>query len=175
MTEQEIIDYLKENKTRGVAFAFMPSEVQKWCENNLLKTDIPFRKLGRSPSFEPLSWGKLSYDEPFYRECVYSLLDDYEPKFEPDWQEFEIDEDGYFYSPNGWRYYYNENVRFEVENAVKFKGFGGWLLDDHWYNCLPVSAKNESFPFIIASVTSINEQAKPMFPTKIRFWRRYRE
>ena len=33
MTEQEIIDYLKENKNKGVAFAFMPEDVKEWCRN----------------------------------------------------------------------------------------------------------------------------------------------
>lgn len=31
MTEQEIINFLKENKAKGVGFAFMPEEVKNWC------------------------------------------------------------------------------------------------------------------------------------------------
>lgn len=31
MTEQEIINYLRENGTKGVVFAFMPEEVKEWC------------------------------------------------------------------------------------------------------------------------------------------------
>lgn len=34
MTENEIIDYLKENATKGVAFGFMPKDVQKWCKDH---------------------------------------------------------------------------------------------------------------------------------------------
>lgn len=33
MKEQEIIEYLKQNKEKGVAFAFMPKEVQDWINN----------------------------------------------------------------------------------------------------------------------------------------------
>jgi len=40
MTENEIIKYLKENKNKGMAFGFMPDEVQKWCDNN--KTKLKF-------------------------------------------------------------------------------------------------------------------------------------
>lgn len=31
MGEQDIIRYLKENRTNGVAFAFMPRDVTYWC------------------------------------------------------------------------------------------------------------------------------------------------
>ena len=34
MTEQEIIDYLKDNKTEGRIFLFMPEEVKKWCRKH---------------------------------------------------------------------------------------------------------------------------------------------
>lgn len=34
MTENQIIQYLRDNKLNGVAFCFMPKEVQAWCKNN---------------------------------------------------------------------------------------------------------------------------------------------
>lgn len=34
MTEQEIIKYLKDNKTEGRIFLFMPEEVRKWCRKH---------------------------------------------------------------------------------------------------------------------------------------------
>ena len=34
MKEQEIVDYLKENRTKGVAFGFMPNEVREWVETS---------------------------------------------------------------------------------------------------------------------------------------------
>lgn len=34
MTELEIINYLKENGTKGVAYGFMPQDVRKWCKDH---------------------------------------------------------------------------------------------------------------------------------------------
>ena len=34
MTEQEIVNYLKDNKTQGRIFLFMPEEVKKWCRKH---------------------------------------------------------------------------------------------------------------------------------------------
>lgn len=34
MTEQEIVNYLKDNKTEGRIFLFMPEEVRKWCRKH---------------------------------------------------------------------------------------------------------------------------------------------
>ena len=33
LSEDEIIEYLIENKTKGIAFGFMPHEVKNWCLN----------------------------------------------------------------------------------------------------------------------------------------------
>ena len=34
MTEQEIVNYLKDNKTEGRIFLFMPEEVRNWCRKH---------------------------------------------------------------------------------------------------------------------------------------------
>ena len=34
MNEQEIVNYLKDNKTEGRIFLFMPEEVRKWCRKH---------------------------------------------------------------------------------------------------------------------------------------------
>jgi hypothetical protein len=35
MTENEIIQYLKDNKKNGVAYHFMPEEVKTWCDSHI--------------------------------------------------------------------------------------------------------------------------------------------
>ena len=35
MTEQEVIEYLKNNRNNGVAFSFYPLEVKKWVKEHI--------------------------------------------------------------------------------------------------------------------------------------------
>lgn len=88
--------------------------------------------------------------------------------FKPHYQEFKIDEDGYFYF-NGRRYYYREDVRFEVENAEKFKGFGGWLYRGGGF--WSTNAMIHSGCNLVDRVGDTIRDITPAIPTKIRFWR----
>lgn len=74
MTEQEIIKYLKENRTKRVAFGFMPEEVKEWCKEHM---------------YEPIfnvyfynGWCKRKSEICCFYPDVYTLIDNYGPKSE---------------------------------------------------------------------------------------------
>lgn len=104
-------------------------------------------------------------------DSLYCLPEDYksEPGFKPDWQEFDIDEDGYF-KFEGKKYYYREDARFETENRDRFKGFGGWFFDTIWRVTPRVIADDGTILKTFAPDTAVS----PTIPTKIKFWR-YKE
>lgn len=54
MTEQEIIDFLKKNKETGIAFAFIPEEVQVWTITNPQEILVYSRRIGQ----EKGTWGQ---------------------------------------------------------------------------------------------------------------------
>lgn len=162
MNEQQIVDYLKGNFQRGVAFRFMPNEVQRWCMKHA-EEDIFFR------FDDEHGWGSKQIRIWCLNSAVYALNYDYELKpefFKPDWVEFELDEDGMF-SFEGKRYYYREDDRFETENRDKFKGFGGWLFDDIWRLVLRVG---DDDGFMMESYQQ-GMSVLPSIPVKIKFWR----
>lgn len=164
MNEQQIVDYLKENFTRGVAFRFMPNEVQRWCMKHR-DEDIFFR------FSEEYGWGSKQLKICCLNSSVYALDHDYELKpefFKQDWVEFEIDENGMF-SFEGKRYYYREDARFEIENRDKFKGFGGWLSCDGNWRTYP--ALYREIDDIACYNGSCDCECEPAVPLKIRFWR----
>lgn len=70
MTEQEIITYLKQNKTNGVGFSFMPEDVQKWCKSH---KDEPIFLYFSIKKWEELDKIACSVD------TIYTLSEDYEP------------------------------------------------------------------------------------------------
>lgn len=184
MTEQEIIKYLKENRTKGVAFNFMPEEVKHWCGYN--SADKIFN-VYNGLCLEPGSVNR------FDGRYVYYLSEDYELKheFKPDWQEFNIDEDGYFEFEDK-RYYYREDARFETENRDKFKGFGGWLYTEGgrqiWSMTPRISVRDSDITWSEPDINGEHQngsmtprsdvawsepdiESKSSISTKIRFWR----
>lgn len=152
MTEQEIIQYLKENRNKGIAFAFVPEDVKNWCEKH--KTERIF------DCFQNGNWDT----ETCIALClnsVYALSDDYEPEkpFRPHWEEFEIDECGRFIFGDD-SYLWHQWSNFLDDNFAYFDNFGGYV-----YKELPQKSW-QTYPVI-----SYNEKEPPLFPSKIRFWR----
>ena len=93
MTEQEIINYLKENKNKGVIYLFMPKEVQNWlCINYKNPKLLYLTQKGEWKSF-------FKFFNDHNNVVGFSLSDDYEAKEKSKggWVEFEIDDDGFFY------------------------------------------------------------------------------
>lgn len=165
MNELEVINYLKENKTKGVTLAFMPKEVKEYCKDNMFQADIPFRELTRG------GWQKLAYDASFCDEIAYCLESYYEPKssFKPHWEEFSIDENGYFYYEDV-AFHYRDDALFEKRSSGIFKGFGGWLYADGKWRTSP-TLYHEICDNACYTGTC-GDNCEPAVPTKIRFWRR---
>ena len=91
MTEQEIVSYLKENRTKGVAFGFMPVEVGDWIKANRKKL------MGKLICFsDTFGWGAVNTDKPILSlDYIFALPEDFKPEEKPQengWIEFDIDE-----------------------------------------------------------------------------------
>lgn len=185
MTEQEIITYLKENRKRGVAFAFMSSEVQEWCRKHFSERIFYIVDDG--------AWSRKETSILCCPDSIYCIDKDYEPfkSFKSDWQEFDIDDSGCF-EFEGKKYYYREDTLFETENRNKFKGFGGWLYTEGGHQIWSMTPRISVCDSDIAwsepdikgehqncSMTPRSDvawaesdiEAKPATPIKIRFWR----
>ena len=76
MTEQEIINILKENKTKGVAYLFMPEEVSEWVWKHLTEP----RLLYLNPRGDWEEFNARCTDDYEYENVVFALPDDYKVK-----------------------------------------------------------------------------------------------
>ena len=76
MTEQEVIDFLKNNKTKGIAYLFLPKEVKDWVDNNF--NCISLLALQRDGEWDLV----FNHDYDSYSNIVFALPDDYETKKE---------------------------------------------------------------------------------------------
>lgn len=168
MTEQEIIEYLKENKTRGIVFDFFPEDVQNWCRKYRDKNIFEYFQFDRK-------WAGLLKLCP-RSDTAYCLKSDYIPEigFKEHWQEFEIDKDGFFrIKKESYTYYCWFNwQKFLEDNFDKYNNFGGWFYeqDKTWNLTHQVLSARCSFVLCAAE----QQKVAPVIPTKIRFWR-YRE
>lgn len=159
MTEQEIIEYLKENRLIGVAFKFIPSEVKEWVIENYKNLKLLYLTAGGR-------WG-FSHQTDFsdYANLVFALNDDYELPKEPsgEWVVFEIDKDGEYHLCSDEHYHWSEWNNTLRENycnsSFRLTAFGGWQYDDGgcWHTCPTFKHSDEG--------------DKPAIPIRIRFWR----
>lgn len=79
MTEQEIIDFLKKNKETGIAFAFIPEEVQVWAITNPQEILVYSRRIGQ----EKGTWERRGgSDYPLHYDSIYALPDSFQLKQE---------------------------------------------------------------------------------------------
>lgn len=164
MTEQEIVDYLKENKRKGVAFAFMPEDVKEWCKQHSNESIFII--------YYKDDWEIDSCIRCYYNG-IYALPDAYEikPEFKAHYEEFDIDKDGFFYVKKGsdliYYHWYNW-PKFLDENFDNYNNFGGWLYNDKlWSTNVLMSDINSD-----TSVYSGKDKTVvPVTPTKIKFWR----
>lgn len=171
MTEEEIISCLKENKHKGITFAFMPDDVQAWCKQH---RDEKIFTVYRGNTWDVDSCICCNYNG------IYSLPSGYEikPKFKPHWEEFNVDEHGKFMIQHesmdcvACLYpYWNWNG-FLSDNNDKYNAFGGWFYgqDKTWNLALQVQSASSSLVLCAAE----QQKVAPVTPTKIRFWR-YKE
>lgn len=172
MTEQEIVNYLKENKNKGVAFSFMPQEVRDWCEDH--KNNTIFCAYWQNGWCEGI-------DINCYAHEVYALPDDYEmAEFEPHWEEFPINKDGMFFmiSDKVYHYYWWNWIDFLNCHHDEYNDFGGWVYESP-------HSDGEKVEFLVTSphilernkdlsafiVLNGKNETRPAYPTKILFWR----
>ncbi len=162
MTEQEIINALKENKNEGKVLSFMPEDIQKWCEEHKKKLLV----------WQSNSWYKFDADDICTDDAV-TLPDDYKVKQEQtgEWIVCEIKKNDCFFI-NGHYYHWSEWNTCLTQNHDWLKAFGGWKFKEYksWHvdPILEVVTEKETFP--VTSYVPL-EEVKPLTPEKIRFWR----
>lgn len=171
MTEQEIIDFLKKNKETGIAFAFMPEEVQDWVNDSSRKIVYLIFKGGL--------WEDLPIEATANEEDVFALPDSFQIKQELQggWVEFEIKDGEFFikYENDLVRYHWSE-WNYVLVNSChykeKFTTFGGWQYKDcdGWFTSPQIENENG----YQENHFSNDGECKPAIPTKIRFWRESR-
>lgn len=86
MTEQEIIKYLKDNKTEGRIFRFMPEEVRKWCRNHYSTLHYFVYEVG---IFESMN---ISNGDEICANEIVALPDEYEIEVPTVFLKFNIEE-----------------------------------------------------------------------------------
>lgn len=168
MTEQEIVNCLKENKSKGVAFCFMLDDVWDWVRDHLGEPKL----LYLNPRGEWDSLEDIDFDD--FDNVVFTLDDDYELPQKPsggEWVEFEIDQRGNFHCfLNGDMHYFfwaNWNAFLAEAHSFGYTAFGGWRYADneHWFTS-PVTVTVDGGYY-----AGFNDYDKPAIPVKIRFWR----
>lgn len=174
MTEQEIISVLKENKTKGIAYLFLPEDVWEWIGENFCDPKLMYL----APNGKWESFSETDFDD--FDNIVFALPEYYEAKKESkgEWVEFEILQDSrfrYFAADNSVNcYLWHEWSRFLTESFQEkwgFTTFGGWLCenDNRWYMAPAIKLKTDNYYW--NSYTAEKEEVKPAIPVKIRFWR----
>lgn len=169
MTEKEIVEYLKENRTKGVAFGFMPEEVQLWVrELGHIRQCIRFEAEKWKTLFTTNIWDKCDYSQ------ILALPEDFEleEKSKGEWIECEINKNECFLFNDGHYYHWSEWNTCLTQNHDWLKAFGGWQYPNSkaWF-MVPQLAFGDTFSSCQGS--QVNE-AQPAIPTKIRFWREAR-
>lgn len=183
MTEQEIVLYLKENKTSGIAVGFLPEEVREF----VYITPISIFRF-----FDGKEW--IKSQKPFIRDNdIICLPDNYElKKIEKtgEWIEFEVDEGGDFgylaesekderykssyYSWYSWQKFL-EDSRL---NKRGFTAFGGWQYPNssYWstYPQVKTGRGDNYSSYYCEKEQGEDYSAYPAIPVKIRFWREYK-
>ena len=160
MTEQEIIQYLKENRNKGIAFAFVPEDVKNWCEKH--KTERIF------DCFQDGNWDTKTCIA-LCLNSVYALSDDYEPEklFRPHWEELNIENGVFRFNDDGYHYW--EVEKFLSDYVGYFNAFGGWLYSGGGF--WSTNAMIHSGCNLVVKVVGDVRDVTPAIPTKIRFWR----
>lgn len=176
MTEQEIVNILKENKNKGVADLFLPGEVSDWIAENLNNSNLLYLD----------SMGNWAYskDADFddYDNVVFALPDmfDLPPKIQSGWVEFDINERGQFlviFTQN-LRYYFNwfewwRLLEKSIDYNYGFTAFGGWQYPNsqYWFTTPEFRVGEIGY---VSAWDSTKQEPKPAIPIKIRFWRESR-
>ena len=92
MTENEIIQYMKDNRKNGIIFALMPQIIQNWCIQN--ENKLPFEYFNNNQLWINIKEFKIQFND--IPNGSFSLPEDFELKkeVEGEWVEYEIRELG---------------------------------------------------------------------------------
>lgn len=169
MTEQEVIEYLKENKNKGIALLFVPEDVLDWINNNYSNPKL----LYLAPNGRWEKFSETDFDD--YDNVVFALPDYYELPQKPsgEWVEFEIDQRGNFhcFKDNDMHYFFWTNWGIFLKAfSDEYTAFGGWKFKDceAWYITPQVFLDDHH---VIVTFKGEGNSVKPAIPCKIRFWR----
>ena len=170
MEEKEIIEFLKSNKTKGIAFKFLPEEVQDWIGNHKRECVI----LNSSGVWNSTK-DYLSDDSDIDAFCVFCLLESFTlPKKEKgEWVEFGVNEYGIFAIRDGeldclynW-WDWGEALKC---NSYEYSNFGGWQYEEDGFWYMEPQLIDEEGDY--RGMSNSMEKVTPIIPKKIRFWRR---
>lgn len=193
MTEQEIVSYLKENKTKGVAFGFMPVEVGDWIKANTKKL------MGKLICFsDTFGWDAVNTDKVILSlDYIFALPENFELKQESKgrWVEFDIDKNGFFtvtrddtkfgmpctavFPWHQWSKFLDYCWDYEkscLKNGLEFTTFGGWCYGNAnepipRFYMHPCIVPDDICGSVYSSYCVGDKNIIGMIPTKIRFWR----
>ena len=176
MTEQEIIGYLKNNQTNGVAYGFMPDEVQDWVE---IHPATWFRVYIQTSSTSH-DWKMIGNKNTEFSDTDIIMLpvDFVLPSSikKGHWDEFDIDEDGNFVvydnEVNGiYRWYQWWNVL--NDKRMEYTAFGGWFYEGNgsWWTMPMLNPRKDDKQLLYRIEDNDAKDSVPAIPIKIRFWR----
>lgn len=183
MTENEIVQYLKENKNKGVMFTFMPKEVREWCfHKKEYHSDFLVYKLNRG-------WVEVSDDFLLNAGYVIALPEDFKLREKPEsgWVEFEINQTSKDFlvevekeNCNDCNEYYcwfevERFLRDSVDNDRGYTAFGGWQYPNssYWstYPQVKTGRGDNYSSYYCEREQGEDYEINPAIPVKIRFWR----
>ena len=180
MTENEIINILKENKTKGIAFGFMPKEVKEWCSKN--DSNLVYYSVNGT-------WFSGDNRSIFDMNEIVALPDSFQIQQEKKggWVEFKIDGDGDFnlkddgtestkdegrdfgFHWSAW----GEFLKCSINEKWHYTAFGGWKYphSNAWSMSPQVQLGRGAQNYSGYYSTGLEDDTRPAIPTKIRFWR----
>lgn len=179
MEEKEVVQYLKDNKKKGISFKFMPKEVQDWIRKNY-RDCLYFNDNGK--------WEKAGYHltgvGDIRANAVYALSKGYKSKSnEPEsvWVEFDIDENGYYRIPDtDMRFHWSEwikpllRTRKDENQSWHLICFGGWQYKDCDTWCMSQKVIEDEEISRESYSEDHGSKFESAIPVKIRFWREFR-
>lgn len=177
MTENVIIQILKDNKKNGIGWNFLPEQVKIWTRNI-----VNYNKCIRFDGKDWISLNNVNLWDKTDNTEIIALSEDFELKKESEgeWVEFEIRDDGYFNSDIGLYLWFDwqKFLKFSYNQDIGFTAFGGWLYDESgdWVLSPHVGLmidESGNTPFILNRYSYEKERIVPVIPIKIRFWRKY--
>ena len=172
MTENEIINILKENKKNGIGWNFLPEQVKIWTRNIM-----NYNKCIRFNGEDWIFLNDINVCDKTDNTEIIALPEDFElkKKSEGEWVEFEIDKDGEYHLCSDEHYHWSEWNNTLRENycnsSFRLTAFGGWQYeeDNFWYMEPQLIDEEGNYH----SISNFIEKVTPIIPKKIRFWRKY--